>query len=259
MCSRNALRWVISAIPLLPLPYNSTLQVSNTSELRGDLMTWMCPRFPVHYLALLQSQKPQVLMAISFTCRLCQLLTGGGDSLGPTVHAHARPICLCLFVCHWKALVKPDVPIKISSCHREWEAVEGRVMERQRYFILIKRRQNGGCGINSRIMGWQQRWSRIRALIYTNECHASVNDRLTGSDLIPTPESSAVDLFNKNTGLFFPPWRLADDTLDICIFHWRLCALNAANEDESAATAGRATVRVVIQIGCARACPSDDL
>lgn len=116
-----------------------------------------------------------------------------------------------------------------------------------------------GVCINSRIMGWQQRWRSIRALINTNECHASVNAWLTVSDLIPTPESGPVDLFRKNTGLFLLLRRLADDTLDICIFHSRLSALNAANEDESAATASRATGRVVIQIGCAHACPSDDL
>lgn len=109
MYPRNALRWVISAILLFPLPYNAA--VFNMSELRGAIIR-MCPRFSIHYLAQLQSQKPQVLMAISFTCFPCQLLTRCTDSLGPTVHAHAQSICLCLFGCFSKALVKPDVPIK---------------------------------------------------------------------------------------------------------------------------------------------------
>lgn len=136
MHSKNALRWVISAILLLPLPYNGALKVFSPSELRG-VMTRMCPHFPVHYLALLQSQKPQVLMAI-FTFFLCQLLTRCSDSLGPTVHARARIICLCVFVWQWKALLKPDVPIKNSFCHREWEVEKDRVMGRPWYVILIK-------------------------------------------------------------------------------------------------------------------------
>lgn len=119
MYSKNALRWVISAILLLPLPYNGALKVFSASELRG-VMTRMCPHFPVHYLALLQSQEPQVLMAIFFTFFLGQLLTCCSDSLGPTVHAHVGIICLCLFVCRWKPFLKPDVPRKISFCLREW-------------------------------------------------------------------------------------------------------------------------------------------
>ncbi len=143
MYSRNALRWVISAILLFPLPYNGALQVFNISELRG-VMIGMCPRFPVHYLALLQSQKPQVLMAIFFTRCPCQLLTRCTDSLGPTVHAHAQSICLCLFGCRWKALVKPDVPIKISFCRRVRGRERQRVMEARGHVILMKQ--------------WQKRW-----------------------------------------------------------------------------------------------------
>lgn len=128
MYSRNALSWVISAILLFPLSYNRALQVFYISELRG-VMIGMRPRFPVHYLALLQSQKPQVLMAIFFTPCPCQLLTRCSDGLGPTVHAHAQSICLCLFGCRWKALVKPDVPIKISFCYRVRGRERQRVME----------------------------------------------------------------------------------------------------------------------------------
>lgn len=155
MYSENALRWVISAILLFPLPYNGPLQIFNISELRDEMIR-MCPRFSLHYLAQLQSQKPQVLMAIFFTRHPCQLLTRRSDSLGPTVHAHAQSICLCLFECHWKALVKPDVPKKIFSAtesegQRETES-DG---ETRIYIILMKQWQKGGCDTNGRIVGWQ--------------------------------------------------------------------------------------------------------
>lgn len=161
MYSRNALRWVISAIPLFPLPYNGALQVFNTSELRG-VMSRMCPRFPVHYLVLLQSQKPQVLMAIFFTRCLCQLLTGCSDSLGPTVHAHARthlslPLSVLLkSSCEaWCAYKNLFLPQRVRGGERQ------RVMERQGYVILIKQWQNGGCYMNGRIIGWRQQVSTV--------------------------------------------------------------------------------------------------
>lgn len=136
MYPRNALRWVISAILLFPLPYNAA--VFNMSELRGAIIR-MCPRFSIHYLAQLQSQKPQVLMAISFTCFPCQLLTRCTDSLGPTVHAHAQSICLCLFGCFSKALVKPDVPIKPFFFATVSDGEMGIY-----YIILMKQWQKGG-------------------------------------------------------------------------------------------------------------------
>lgn len=119
MYSRNALRWVIPAILLFPLPYNAPLKVFNISELRG-VMIRMCPGFPVHYLA--PATEPNATGAngdLFHTLPPCQPVTRCSDSLGPTVHAHAQSICLCLSGCCWKALVKHDVPIKICLCHGE--------------------------------------------------------------------------------------------------------------------------------------------
>lgn len=64
---------------------------------------------------------------------------------------------------------------------------------------------------------------------------------MTGCDLIPPPEGSHFDLFCKMHDYSPPPCCLSKDTLDVCVFYLRLCALNAANEDESVATAARAT------------------
>lgn len=158
MYSGNALVWVIPAILRLPLPYNGALKVFNISELRG-VMIGMCPRFPAHYLPLLRSQKPQVLMADSFPRRPCQLLMRCSDSLGPTVHAHAQSICLCCDGRRSKALVKPDAPIKKKKKNLSLPQSESRdrrrVMERRGYAILMKRLQKGGCYVNGRIIGWE--------------------------------------------------------------------------------------------------------
>lgn len=43
----------------------------------------MCPGFLVHFIALLQSEEPEVQMVIFSACCLCQLPTFCADSLGP--------------------------------------------------------------------------------------------------------------------------------------------------------------------------------
>lgn len=153
MHSRNALRWVISAILLFPLPYNGALQCFKKTKhfrLKGFVMIGMCPRFPVHYLALLRSQKPQVLMAMFHTLPMPTSNTplwqfGSNCSCTCTVYVSAS---WC-----WKALVKPDVPIKTSFCHGEWEAVSD---GETRIYYINEAWQKGGCYMNGRIIGWLQ-------------------------------------------------------------------------------------------------------
>lgn len=150
---------MISASHPYPLSYNEAWQVVRVSELKG-MMSHMCPGFLVHLIALLQSQETQVLIPLFYVYCLCWLLTFYITLLpaiwGPTVHAHKRPICLCLLVYHWKALVKPDVPIKISSAQRGRGMEIELVMGRQQYVTLIKEWQNGGRCVNGRIIVRQQ-------------------------------------------------------------------------------------------------------
>lgn len=66
----------------LPLSFNEAWQVVSMSGLKG-VRYQICPGFLVHFIALLQSEEPEVLMVIFSACRLCQLPIFWVDSLGP--------------------------------------------------------------------------------------------------------------------------------------------------------------------------------
>lgn len=131
---------MISVIRPDPLSCNEAWRVISVSELTG-VMSNKCPGFLVRLIALLQSQETQVLIAVFSACCLCWLPTFLPTIWGPTVQAHEHPVCLCLS--HWKALMKPDVPIKISFC-----------TERTRHGNSGSDEQTAICYINKGVTKW---------------------------------------------------------------------------------------------------------
>lgn len=86
-----------------------------------------------------------------------------------------------------------------------------------------------------------------------------MKDWLTGCGLIPEPGGSAFDLFCKVHDYFLHFFSSSlGVSFDICVFYSTRCVLNAANDDESVATAGPGH-RMSCYSDRVCACSSEDL
>lgn len=94
---------------LCPLPY--TVGSLNVSDLRPAVIR-MCPFFSCPLSGNVTELKSTGANGCCSHTLACQPSTCCSDSLGPTVHAHARSICIALLGCYC------EVPMKLFSCSR---------------------------------------------------------------------------------------------------------------------------------------------